>query len=598
MTTLDRQVKSAQSRLWCNRWLRQLCWTGTLVAGVYAGLVLVSRLWGLEWPLSLMAAAGAGLALVASLVWSLIGRPGRHTAAAALDAAAGLRERVSSGLYCTTSEDPFERAVYQDAQRVAGSIAVGQHLKLRFPFQAVYSGLAVLVAGIMLLLPDGMLEETQAHQEKLAAHQVAKTQVEVQKRLQPIKKLAETNPALKDLKEELERLDTPLTKMDQPQNIRHEALKKIDKMADALREQQAGERYDKVNEMKKMLRGIKQQNEGMTENLSKALADGNFKAAQEEIKQLQEKLATLKHQEDQQMVKQLEEQLKDLAKQLDKVADDKVMKEKLEQAGLKKEDIEKMLQNLSKKDMEQIKKELEKSGLAQKDIDKLAQQLAKRKDAAAACQKMSKAMKQAASAAGQGQTGEAMDQMQSAGDQLSEMEQMEQEMNQLESQAAALEDAKKDLESCSKCNGTGMCNGQRCGACQGSGMGQGQGGMGGLGQGRGGLAPKGGETNFGTKIVRQKVHTGKGRIIGQFLVDAEQVKGDVSTPLAEVISAEERDATDAISRDRIPRQYQKSVKEYFSYVQKALTGTAEGERGRGGEGETSDDGSAADEGQD
>jgi hypothetical protein len=574
MTTLDRQVKSAQSRLWCNRWLRQLCWSATAVTGVYAVLVLVSRLWGLEWPLGVMAAGAGCLALAGSLGWSLVGRPGRHAAAAALDEAAGLRERVSSGLYCTTSEDPFEQAVYQDAERVAGSVTVRQHLRLRFPFQAVYSGIAALVAGIMLLLPDGMLEETQAHQQRTVAEQVARTQVEVQKRLQPIKKLAETNPALKDLKEELEKLETPLAKMDQPQNIRHEALKKIDKMADALREQQAGERYDKVNEMKKMLRGIKQQNEGMTENLSKALADGNFKAAQEEIKQLQEKLATLKHQEDQQMVKQLEEQLKDLAKQLDKVADDKVMKEKLEQAGLKKEDIEKMLQNLSKKDMEQIKKELEKSGLAKKDIDKLAQQLAKRKDAAAACQKMSQAMKQAASAAGQGQTGEAMDQMQSAGDQLSEMEQMEQEMSQLESQMAELQDAKKDLESCSKCNGTGQCNGQRCGACQGSGMGQPNqgGGMGRLGQGRGGLAPKGGETNFGTKIVRQKVHTGKGRIIGQFLVDAEQVKGDVSTPLAEVISAEERDATDAISRDRIPRQYQKSVKEYFSYVQKALTG--------------------------
>jgi len=88
--------------------------------------------------------------------------------------------------------------------------------------------------------------------------------------------------------------------------------------------------------------------------------------------------------------------------------------------------------------------------------------------------------------------------------------------------------------------------------------------------GRGGLAPEDGTSGFGYKIHRQKVHTGKGRIIGQFLVDAEQLKGGVTSELVEVVAAEERDAADAINRDRIPRQYQKAVKEYFSYVQKAL----------------------------
>ena len=53
-------------------------------------------------------------------------------------------------------------------------------------------------------------------------------------------------------------------------------------------------------------------------------------------------------------------------------------------------------------------------------------------------------------------------------------------------------------------------------------------------------------------------------------MDGEQVKGGVTSELAEAVAAEQRDATDAINRDRIPRQYQQAVKEYFSYVQKAL----------------------------
>ena len=92
-------------------------------------------------------------------------------------------------------------------------------------------------------------------------------------------------------------------------------------------------------------------------------------------------------------------------------------------------------------------------------------------------------------------------------------------------------------------------------------------GLGGLGQGRGGLAPEQ-QTSVSFKTERAKVHTGKGAIIGQFLVDGEQVKGEVGSTFAEVITAAERDASDRINRDRVPRQYQKAVKKYFSNVQR------------------------------
>ncbi len=106
--------------------------------------------------------------------------------------------------------------------------------------------------------------------------------------------------------------------------------------------------------------------------------------------------------------------------------------------------------------------------------------------------------------------------------------------------------------------------------------------MGRLGQGRGGLAPEQ-QTDVGFKIERGKVHTGKGAIIGQFLFEGEQVKGDVSTSLSKIVSAAERDASDRINRDRIPRQYHKAIKNYFSNMQRSMDQNRSKQQGTGSE---------------
>ena len=107
--------------------------------------------------------------------------------------------------------------------------------------------------------------------------------------------------------------------------------------------------------------------------------------------------------------------------------------------------------------------------------------------------------------------------------------------------------------------------------------------MGRMGQGRGGQA-KMEQTDVAFKTERGKVHTGKGAIVGQFLVDGEQVKGEAKTNLVEVVSAAEREASDRINRDRIPRQYHKAVKAYFSNIQRSVKGKkpldAEGSDGK------------------
>lgn len=84
-------------------------------------------------------------------------------------------------------------------------------------------------------------------------------------------------------------------------------------------------------------------------------------------------------------------------------------------------------------------------------------------------------------------------------------------------------------------------------------------------QGRGGQAPRE-EASVAFKTERQKVHTGKGAIVGQLVFEGEQVPGESSSELTKTVAAAQREASDLIHRDRVPRQYHKAVRNYFSKV--------------------------------
>ncbi|HEY3244608.1 MAG TPA: hypothetical protein VGM03_14805 [Phycisphaerae bacterium] len=459
MSHIEHSVRAAQRRMFTNRWLYCVSWTLTTAAGSYAALALFARLYGWEWPLGWLALATGGAALVVATIWALVGRPDAVVAAAALDQAAGLRERISSGLYCSRTDDPFAQAVFQDADAISRSITVRKHLRLRVPSSMTYAAIAAAICGLMFLIRPGVLKTqatTQREEQNLAVQQTRA----VVKQLDSVKRLTEKDPGLKELKEDLEKLEKPLDgRLEKPGEIRHEAIKKIDKLADAVRERRESAPYQDVQQLKNMLKRVKapQNAETPAEKLSKALNNGDFKSAQEEIQALKEQLATLQKEQDPEQLKKLQEQLSDLSKQLEKAADAKQLAEKLEQAGVKKEDVERMLKNLTKQDLEQVKKQLEQQGMNQKQIEQLAKQLQQQSQAGSQAQKMSQAMQQAANAAGQGQMGQAMSQLQSAGEQLSQAEQLEQEKNQLDSSLADLQDAKNDLNNtCQQCNGTGQ----------------------------------------------------------------------------------------------------------------------------------------------
>ena len=142
MSGMERQIRATQRRLWANSWFDLTCRSLTGAAGAFAAAVVFDRLYGLEWPLGWIALGLVGLAVAVGTVWTGLTRASGELAAAALDEAAGLRERVSTGLYCQTGPeglqgDPFARAVVDDAERVSGLVTVRMHGPLRAPFTAV-----------------------------------------------------------------------------------------------------------------------------------------------------------------------------------------------------------------------------------------------------------------------------------------------------------------------------------------------------------------------------------------------------------------------------------------------------------------------------
>ena len=458
MTGLESQVRKARFRLTANRWLNQLCATASAAAGVFAGIVLLSRLFDWHWPLAAIAAGLSLVALSSSVVWAILVRVDLATAAASLDEAAGTKERISSGLYCTGSADPFARAVRADAERTGANLSVGQHLRWRVPSRLTGAAISFVIAAAMLLLPSGLLAG-QDEQQRQQLQAVERTAAVIKERGERIKRVARTNPELMALADDLDKLgEPPGERVAKPGELRQAALRKLDGMKDVLKQRQAGEKFRNAEEFKKMLRGLKPpaQPDTPTSRLAKALASGDFKAAREEMNKMQEQLAKLSSPADAEKLKQMERQLDQLVGQLDQLRSDKELSQKLQQAGIKKEDVERMLRQLTKKDLEQLRKRLEEQGMSQTQIDKFTKQLQKQAGANALAKQLSQALQQAGQSAGAGSTGDAMGQLGKAADQLGSLEMLEQEMAQVASTLSELQAAMDDLGNpCPNCAGAG-----------------------------------------------------------------------------------------------------------------------------------------------
>lgn len=598
MNELHYKIRQAQRRLWLNRWLAKLGWSMTVAAAALVLFVIVERMFlalsDESYVLWRVTGGLAGAAFLASLVWTLVTRDSLAAAAARLDEAAHLKERLSTALYFAQSADPFAQAAVADAQHVSSLVTPRTYLPLQVPRSAPYAGCSFVLALLFCWLwPVMDLSGKQAarQEEQAKREQVTRAAVQVKPVVDKLREIQKKHPDVKKEAEQADPLD--LAKMDSPADVKKNTLKEINAVTAKLEQKQNATELAKVDDFKQMLRRLAAQ-PAPTSNvsmLSKALAKGDFKTAQSSLNTLRQELSKVPETSaDKARADQLRSDLKKLADQVNKIAEsDNKLRDQMRQMNLNEDDINKLLENIKDGKPDALSKALAEKGLTNEQIGKLMKQAATsaeaKKAASKLAQNLAKAAQKQAGEKGEkgqkgqdGQKGEQGDQGQQgengsesqgdqgqgdegftqASDQLSEMESLQQEMNELSSALSDLQGMKDGM-------GEGF----------GSGMGQDGdpnsqgGGMGNLGQGQGGVAPKQ-ETAVGFSPERSRVHTTGGAIIDQRFVEGEQYKGEVKDEFVEAVLGAREDLTDVTRKKTQPRHIRLRQGQYFKHIEADL----------------------------
>ncbi|TWT45423.1 hypothetical protein RAS1_18480 [Phycisphaerae bacterium RAS1] len=576
MSTLELQVGRARRRLNTNVFFHRAAFGVLLAAAGWSVLWLVERAFVLGIPLG-WSVAGAGLVgLLIAVVGTLLARADALRAAVELDRAAGLKERISSALYCNClGADEFAAATRVDAEAAAARVTVRAHLPYRSPEILPWSGAAVAAAVLLgFFMPSLNLlagEKDDSNEPAAEIREAAKIEQEnirkeLNDRLNKVKEMVESNPDLKDLSLDVPPLELPEKQPVTPDDVRREAAKKIDSIAEQLQKKKEEGELEGLKDAQKLLAQLEQRKgDDPASKLAESLASGDMESAKQAIGELQKKLEEAARSGDpqaKQKAAELQEKLAKLSDELSKLSAAEQMKKELEnKAGLSKEDAQKLLDQLKNMDPKQaadaLKKELSARGLNAEKLEELAKKMQQCKSGEEKCKSLSKALAQAANAmkkedGGDGDAdnaGDASAALSEAAGQLSEMEMSEQMMNELQSQLSELDKLR-----------SGVCKG---GFCNKPGDRPGEGGQG-----------SGAGLGYGSRIGKEKkahsydpskanVKLQGGEVIGQTLIDGAQMRGEAAADAREAIRSAIREAEDAVEREPVPRQYDRVVREYF-----------------------------------
>ena len=542
MRELEKPVGRVWRRLRLQRFLAALvwCWAATLGLAALAigGESLIGPLPGPIW---LPFAIAGGLGLVVAALIALLTGPGRVEAAVALDRAFQLNERLSTALTLPPDlrETPAGRALLADASKHAGDLDIGSRFGLRLPRRAWVPLVPALLAVGLLFAPDwaqGLAKarptDAQKAEDTKAVSQAASAlnkKVAAQRQELDKDQFAEAERLLAEIEKATEQLAKA------PPAEKDKALVELNQLSDALkdRQKQLGGAEQVARELKKL--GDRAAN-GPGEPFARELAKGDFAKAADQLKQLQEKMASGKMSEAEKQ--ELKDQLGAMKKELEKLANLEDRKKQLEEArksgGLSQEQFQKEMAKLDQQaqDLKQLQQLAQKLGEAQ-------EQMARGN------------MQKAAETLGMGQ------------EQLEQMAQQLQELEALDGALADLMDAKngmlgddmnqlgRQLEGMNGMNGMGNRPGM------GNGLGRGR------GQGDRPEAPD--DTASYASRVKQQYGKGKAVLEG-FAPPNSQIKGESLIESVESLEADGGVGPDALSNQRIPRGVRQHILNYYDRI--------------------------------
>ncbi len=565
MHEVRRVLRKAAFRLFVVDLFRTVIIAASAGLAALIALRLVQQVFGLGLGLGdwLRAGVAAGVAaIVAALLWSLVRRHNTLSVARELDERASLKESLSTALCVERRDDPWCRAVVENARDRATRVVVRDAIPYEPPrFWPVPLALALAFV-IAWFVPRfdvlGIFEQQARAENERREIESVKTEIALdQKKLDELLQRAkvEAKPDEKTDGDESGKAEA-LT----PEEVRRAAVKKLTSMQDRLNESRAGEKAQKMDALRQAMKQIKN-SPGPMEDFNKSLQQGNFKQAQEQLDELSKKLADGSLSAEQQ--EQLKKQMEKLSDQLKKMGEDrKALEQKLQQAGLSPEDAKKLAAN-----PDALKEALDKMQNLSEEQKKQLEEAAKAaSEACKQCSGMGSQMgKMAQGMSKQGMSAEGREGMEGMAGMLSDVEMMSAELDSLD---AAMKECAGQL-----CKlGEGLCKGQGEGPLMALAMtkpwsegdssksrGAGQGGPG-QGFGGGGNAE---EAATQSEKSKANVKQQDGPIIGSRLVEGEQIRGESVLEFSEAVEVATRSASDAIETMQIPREYQDAVKTYF-----------------------------------
>lgn len=488
---------------------------------------------------------GGGLlgGILAASIWTAISHRSELDAAVEIDSRFGLRERIASTLSLPPEEvdTPAGQALMTDALRSIRNVEVHQRFPLQLERRAWLPLVSATIAFVLVSLVDN--RDAQSGPDPQADQQ-AKEQVDaatkklrerlIERRKQAAEKgLKEAEGLFRELEKESEKL-AKASDVD-----RKKAMVKLNDLAKQL--QQRREKLGGDKQLRKQLENMKNLSKGPADKMFEAMKKGDWQAAQQELKKLQQKLAK---------GELGDAEKKELSKQLEQ------LQKKMAEAQEKREQAMKDLQ----KQIEQQKQQgnMQRAGELQQKMDQMQQQQQQMK----MMQKMAQKAGECQECMKQGDQDGAAQAMQ---EMMQSMEQMQQQMSETEMLDAAMDQLQmaKDSMSCSECQGEG------CQSCMSMAMSDKfSDKMGGKGMGAGrGSGPRPDEknsVNFRDSRVRQK--PGKGAMVLEGEADGPNFRGQVGESIKQEMSAATVEAADPTVVEQLPKSRREHAEEFFNLL--------------------------------
>ena len=523
MDRLDQTIRAARRRLLLQRFLRLLPWFVSVALLVSVGVIGAGKIWPLSvvWWVWMVAAVLIGT-VIAGLyaVWT---RSTSLDAALEIDHRFGLKERVSSAwsLDVAIRQTEAGQAVIDDAARHLRRLDLRERFRLRASrwtwLPLAPAAVALLVA--LLIGPLGSTGQATAQTDTPQEKQVRRSTDQLRRKLLERRKRA-AQEGLADAEDLFKRLEQRTEELARRKKVDpKKTLIKLNNLARQLQERRKA--LGGAKQIKQQLSQLKNLDRGPADKFARAMKQGDFKQAIQELDKLKQQIA---------QGKLTDEQKKKLARQLDQ------MREKLEQLAKTQE---------ARKD--QLRQQIaearaagrtEEAAELESQLNEMLQQASQQES----MNQLAKQLRQCAKSMEQNDLAQALDQLEMTRHQLDRIDRQLQELE-------LLDEASDQIAQCK-----GQCAGGRFGK---RGNGQGLG----VGHGRGPRPEADGDTSAYDTRVRQKVGRGTATITD--LVDGPNVKGRIQKEIASEFKSVLRGEADPITTQRLPREYREQTKSYF-----------------------------------